>query len=117
MPPNIMSGSLVQDKNPVTQVLRYAKPELQDFCPVLRSGSYSLSFFSSEDLTLNKNQNFGIQTENSPPSVGCFQSSKRRVRARRARTLRFEDHTENCCVDVKYVENNAFRKAIYWFTN
>jgi len=28
--------TLVQDKNPVTQVLRYAKPELQGFCPVLR---------------------------------------------------------------------------------
>jgi len=26
---------LVQDKKPVTQVLRYAKPGLQVFCPVL----------------------------------------------------------------------------------
>jgi len=30
-----MAHGLVQDKNPVTQVLRYAKPELQGFCPVL----------------------------------------------------------------------------------
>jgi len=29
-----MTGVSVQDKNPVTQVLRYAKPGLQGFCPV-----------------------------------------------------------------------------------
>jgi len=28
--------------------------------------------------------------------AGCFRASKRRVRTRRARTLRFEAHTENC---------------------
>jgi len=31
--------SSVQDKNPVTQVLRYAKPGLQGFCPVPRDHS------------------------------------------------------------------------------
>jgi len=44
----------------------------------------------------NSNSHFGSQPENSPPKAGCFRASKRRVRALRARTLRFEAHTENC---------------------
>jgi len=31
----------VQDKNPVTQVLRNAEPELQGFCPVPRQEFYT----------------------------------------------------------------------------
>jgi len=34
--------SLVQDKNSVTQVLRYAKPGLQSFCPVPRGGLWNV---------------------------------------------------------------------------
>jgi len=37
LPSHVFYNNLlsVQDKNPVTQVLHYAKPGLQGFCPVL----------------------------------------------------------------------------------
>jgi len=50
--------------------------------------------------TKSSRSHFGIQPENSPPKAGRFWASKRRVRVRRARTLRFEAHTENCCTKL-----------------
>jgi len=49
-------------------------------------------------LIQSSNSHFEIQPKNSPPVAGCFWAPKRRVRARRARTLRFEAHTKNCWI-------------------
>jgi len=70
-------------------------------------------------LLTSSNSHFGIQPENSPPLAGCFQASKPRVRALRARTLGFEAHTENCWLTRAFHRNkegflSRYLRDIWW---
>jgi len=54
-------STLVQDKNPVTQVLRNAKPGLQGFCPVLNLST-----------SKPKTQNAVVPTSRAPQHFGSW---------------------------------------------